>query len=136
MNNRIYKFRAWDKEERKWKLGYKELGGFHLLGELNLLGEVNAELASPLSKLQDIEIMQYTGLKDKNDKEIYEGDIIFAKMMSISPIGTYVKVVFDKGSFQVEDKKGDRCWNDYLIMINGEVIGNVYENPELYEENK
>jgi len=123
--SREIKFRAWDKDN----ITMQYVGARHwfkLASGLLLATEAN----------EDWELMQYTGLKSKSGVEIYEGDIIFAKMMSISPIGTYVKVVFDKGSFQVEDKKGDRCWNDYLIMINGEVIGNVWENSELLKENK
>ena len=118
-------FRAYDKEGKQ--MVYRDLETFAMFG---------CPFVPMQEAIKDGTIMAWTGLRDKDSVRIYEGDIIFAKMMSISPIGTYVKVVFDKGSFQVEDKKGDRCWNDYLIMINGEVIGNVYENPELYEENK
>ena len=143
MNNRIYKFRAWDKEERKWKLGYKELGGFHLLGELNLLGEVNAELASPLSKLQDIEIMQYTGRKDKNRKGIYEGDILKVKIPNYTHDYVEAEVKFNSGCFGIE-VIGNPILNNAVGQFkafskntkNIEVIGNVWENPELYEENK
>ena len=128
MNNRIYKFRAWDKEERKWKLGYKELGGFHLLGELNLLGEVNAELASPLSKLQDIEIMQYTGFEDESGKEIYEGDIVKTPSFIES-------VAFFDGSYFTVGKHGKKETSHFLTPGSYyKVIGNVWENPELLKE--
>ena len=144
--SREIKFRAWDKEERKWKLGYKELGGFHLLGELNLLGEVNAELASPLSKLQDIEIMQYTGLKDINGKGIYEEDIIgFGKRKFI------VKYVTEMGQLFANEITTPKDLGDTYGMVKSEewggtaeirteedceVIGNIYENPELLEKKK
>ena len=74
---------------------------------------------------QQIKVMQYTGLKDKNGKEIYEGDIVK---------GNYLR-----GIGVVE-------WNKYFCKFDishrmnispsdeFEVIGNIYENPELLED--
>lgn len=73
--------------------------------------------------LPDVILMQYTGLKDKNGTEIYEGDIVKATKENIPLI-----VVF---------------WDDFTASFNGtkdnylhsEIIGNIYENPELLEPN-
>lgn len=66
--------------------------------------------------------MQYTGLKDNNGKEIYEGDII---ENYISGIGIKKAVVaFDNGCFK-------DITNDEFISEDCIVIGNIYENPEL-----
>ena len=86
-----------------------------------------------------VEIMQYTGVKDKNGKEIYEGDIIKYKfpydtrLKHISP----VKFLETEASFGIKDRYG----NDsplYTISANNyfEVIGNIYENKNLLEENR
>jgi len=67
-------------------------------------------------------LMQYTGLKDKNGREIYEGDIVENKYRH--------KVEFITGCFCVKDKFGSttpifECGDVF------EVVGNIYENPEL-----
>ena len=78
--------------------------------------------------------MQYTGLKDKNDKgkEIYEGDIVkclFYNNLNIL-IEKVLFVVFKNGSFGVSDGKGFKVFeSDTTKSV--EIIGNIYENPEL-----
>lgn len=78
-------------------------------------------------------IMQSTGLKDKNGKEIFEGDIIkMSKDVYSEP--TYYEVVRHRGgAYRLESKQhGCELW---LRHTDCEVVGNVYENPELLEVN-
>lgn len=69
-------------------------------------------------------VMQYTGLKDKNGKEVYEGDVL-NWMDLIFPI-----TVNDYHGYRFMFGKDELC-KEYCV--NGEVIGNIYENPELLE---
>ena len=109
---REIKFRAWDKEN-------KEMVEVELLGKRVLLCK-NGEWEN----IEDFEVMQYTGLKDKNDKEIYEGDIV----RHATDEGVY-KVIFEDGGFYVINSYDFQTINEYPL----EVIGNVYENLELLE---
>ena len=77
------------------------------------------------------EIEQYTGLKDKHGKEIYEGDIIKIKKQNIfeptSIIEIYEEVVYKNGGF----KAGHY---DSIALIKHEIVGNIHENPELLKQ--
>ena len=81
----------------------------------------------------EIDLMRYTGLKDKNEKEIYEGDII--KLRANHGIGV-VKYYDEWGAFVVEYIKSKPLavlgMNYYKENI--EILGNIYENSELLGE--
>lgn len=73
---------------------------------------------------------QFTGLHDKNGKEIYEGDIIKYK----DSRGQHIeKVIFDKGCFYagIHNGSSTRVAPKLINTRISEVIGNIYDNPEL-----
>ena len=122
---REIKFRAWDKLN-------KEMFNVEIMDFQER--KVYKDTVS-YRKFNDIELMQYTGLKDKNNKEIYEGDIV--KLRANHGIGV-VKYYDEWGAFVVESVKfkpsvvlGISYYKEEI-----EILGNIYENPELLGENK
>ena len=89
---------------------------------------------------KDDVLMQYTGLRDKNGKEIFEGDIL-RLWKSSSPKGLrgeYLKplpVIYDENwcQFVVEDKDNKKYFGIWQDFDGFEVIGNIYDNPKLLE---
>jgi len=117
--SREIKFRAWTMRFKiKWQLVY-----FSLKTLLDGFGDEAPFLSEDEYPYldEDNPIMQFTGLHDKNGKEIYEGDIIEG-LHDFGPGG------WDKRLGKIE-WKGDGYWMHYWKDY--EVIGNIYENPEL-----
>lgn len=111
--------------------GWRQLG---IKGEMEYYFDV---IQIPTNYHNTVILMQFTGLKDKNDKEIYEGDIILSKELVKREI-----IYFDTLLTWYATIPGD---NDNLSafplahwIIHGvdtiEIIGNIYENPELLKE--
>jgi hypothetical protein len=136
---REIKFRAWDTKLKKMIFT-----GFHLIGEVMAFDlieqyclENKADANSSIERWNDIEVMQYTGLKDKNGKEIYEGDILSYGQYSDNSGPCLHIVRWDTGdagfvTHEIAFQKQDFPLDTY----NAEVIGNIYENPKLLKENK
>ena len=84
----------------------------------------------PAIKLQvrDVEIMQYTGLKDKNGVEIYEGDVLYWDGSIIGGVS------FEHCEFIVGSGVNARAMCAMPEDLDIEVIGNIHENPELLED--
>ncbi len=127
---REIKFRVWCKEYEQFiqfnKMGFLEDGS---LWYVQGVDEDEKETDPPYFENQnDWELMQYTGLKDKNGVEIYEGDMYHHG----EPRITYTVVWVDSGLKGKQNSStsyaGLESWCDQI-----EVIGNIYENPELLE---
>ena len=124
----IPKFRAWVKTEKCFA-DYIESIRFYI-NEIDLCWGGICE--SDCFDFNDVILMQSTGLKDKNGKEIFEGDIVkMSKDVYSEP--TYYEVVRHRGgAYRLESKQhGCELW---LRHTDCEVVGNIYENPELLED--
>lgn len=122
---RKIKFRAW----HKGKKIMGEVLGIDILHKEIFFSNEDADCYEH-TDFKDIELMQYTGLKDKNEKEIYEGDIL--KLRDNHGI-QLVKYHDEWSAFIVESQKDTSVGvlGLYFDKEDFEIIGNAYENPEL-----
>ena len=124
----IPKYRVWDKELRTMlDVSLIDFKKGVLVGEHWEFGETN------FMSFDEIVIMQTTGLLDKNGKEIFEGDIVDYKGREavVKWHGSYASFIY---RFVDGLKERVSEWEPlYLAYLKCEVIGNIYENPELLE---
>ena len=144
---REIKFRAWDKETKQLLIVNSLTLDFGFCDLWN--GKPEDEGVA--RKLLDVNLMQYTGLKDKKGVEIYIGDIIIDNNMFIEtvdvgigqmpvaelPDGRIWEVTmrdFEEGIVLLNNEKETGCCDHVegeFSIIECEVIGNIYQNPEL-----
>ena len=125
--NRDIKFRAWVKDRKAIfevvLINYVTKKVTYLFERVGHLLNIRHE------KFNDVELMQYSGLTDMMEKEIYEGDILFESFGE-----RYYKVVFENGSFRAEFE-GDFEEHSFdlidVVAQGCKIVGNIYENPEL-----
>ena len=132
----ILKFRAWDVLAEK------------MIDEIQMISFVRKEIIGKFSdgstsvplkfederNGEDVILMQSTGLKDKNDKEICEGDILDYKGRKalVRWHGSYASFIY---RFVDELQNRNTEWKPlYLAYMKCEIIGNIYENRELLED--
>lgn len=132
-----YKFRVWDKDTKR----------MHICGE-DIHDEIDFEQGTNKAFYYNLQngcgsltenstyiLMQYTGLKDKNGKEIYEGDIVSFNLKTDAEgcpnIIGYIEYQTTFSSFRIMSILGSFALDYNIKEI--EVIGNIYDNPELLD---
>lgn len=126
----IPRFRAWLKKEQKMDNDVDHISW--LEDELYCIGDGITYMVSA----EDLELMQSTGLVDRNGKEIFEGDILCDEGIEQESEFVYVTVSYREGMWVCDQITDELCgYGGALNEFNNDysIIGNIYENPELLE---
>ena len=136
---REIKFRAWDKEDKRMIVDKQKFMPLMITnkGVLKLNPETNYDSWILINENR-LDLMQYTGLKDKEGKEIYEGDIVEGlvmfqdNLMEVKGVikfihGRFVIAEYNCSLYKFSNAQGNQS-NEITV------IGNKYENPELLGE--
>lgn len=146
MENREIKFRAfWN--ERIYEINFIDFKDNNI--------DLDVDGVATTMSMKFVDLMQYTGLKDKNGKEIYESDLFivtysdlpngfeyFSSIRKKKFIDVYAEVVFHNGRWALKHKEpidDDIVYGDLYKTLKDnpkEIQGNVYENPELLSKLK
>lgn len=151
--SRDIKFKIWDKEQKKFlEINWEGEDTRHTKGKANICysDRVYVTLSGYVDEdgwpyEVDADILQYTGFEDTKNKEIYEGDILHVTKVSMCGVDKYnvaeynTDVKWEDGAFVIKGDADVECYDTWLAAYNNpdspqieiEVIGNIYENPEL-----
>ena len=129
--NREIKFRAWLKEKKmmaEYISHFKHSPNCGIFEITIPFDESGLQTFRKLHSINQFDLMQYTGLKDNNGKEIYEGDI------NSNDNNERSEVVFYAGGFYLKKNKTEYQHIGKNAPFNLNVIGNIYENPDLISQ--
>jgi uncharacterized phage protein (TIGR01671 family) len=145
--NREIKFRVWNGMSMQYNVVVGKAGAFYARIDPN-----DSACLSPTTKYDDsVPVMQYTGQKDKNGRDVYEGDIVKIHRTYVRPfVNSEQKIDYkfiDNGEIEIGQIVLSGVSQKYLVSYEHiryddtedfdmpehaiEVIGNIYENPEL-----
>ncbi|WP_242398112.1 YopX family protein [Bacteroides xylanisolvens] len=130
--NRTIKFRGKSADNGKWITGYyyHECGNTYIVEDRQSLSETSRNV--PYVVIPET-VGQFTGLFDKNGKEIYEGDILHTITFGFEPEEYTAIILYDNCRFQLSNGRNLFYFgqSDLTKMDDTIVIGNIYDNPEL-----
>jgi len=124
-------FRAYNTKKKEWLFPYPE--PFSIIGETTIFDCLRQQSMTETDGFNDIEITQFTGLKDKNGKMIFEGDRV--KYWDSYKVWIETEVEFYGGAWVImaHEKDGTEIQlNEFELqdMQGIEIIGNIYEPPK------
>nr|DAN51257.1 MAG TPA: YopX protein [Caudoviricetes sp.] len=129
------KFRAWDTTNKEM---FKDTFAITESGQVVVVDQSSVFVSPDYVFVDNLVIMQSTGLKDKNGKEIFEGDVVQFEDCSEASHFLYINtgiIEWCQGGFHVTNRDsvlmGDLLDGDVLDV---KIIGNIYENPALLED--
>lgn len=125
---RVIKFRAWDNRDKYW---YDDMN----VSSDGKIFQVDAD--GYFDYLSDVIVMQFTGLHDLNGREIYEGDIIQHRTWRRNADGsTTLSKQNEYMDKRVVEYETQSPFIGFSIQEDSEIIGNIYDTPELLDEAK
>lgn len=128
---REIKFKAWDKNLKRWT-------NYSIADDLLRFYDKHTGCWKTDKEGKRFVLCQYTGLKDKNGEEIYESDIVREFGNDYTPVytkGIYMALNIEQFKYPEEHRQFSTQFN--VVWKNGcEILGNIYENPELVTDER